>query len=352
MRPPAPLLAWSLIACRAAHPSPDGGAADAPAPTLADGGPGAADAPIGDGAPAAAAHAAATDPACTQLGTPFYWEIGDADGPLASGTGGAPGTVDPQSPMLIASASKLLFGAYALETRTLDDIVAAGDDAYLHFTSGYVNLSDLACDISNTVSACFNAGAGDTTTASAVGHFYYQSGHLQAYAVNAAHLGDELWSNTTRTPRLADDVQAVIGAIGLTYPSPLLAGGGKVSPAGYAQFLRKILAGQLSIHDHLGERAVCAWTHHDDCDAQYSPVNESRPGVATNDVSDYRWHYSLAHWVEDDGTFSSPGAFGFYPWIDASKRYYGLVAREDHTAGAYFASVVCGRAIRAAWLAP
>lgn len=73
------------------------------------------------------------------------------------------------------------------------------------------------------------------------------------------------------------------------------------------------------------------------------------------------WHYSYGHWVEDepttgDGAFSSPGKFGFYPWIDASKTYYGVVAREDVTPGTsvqtapYYQSVLCGRAIRKAFV--
>jgi hypothetical protein len=73
------------------------------------------------------------------------------------------------------------------------------------------------------------------------------------------------------------------------------------------------------------------------------------------------WHYSYGHWVEDepgtgDGAFSSPGKFGFYPWIDASKTYYGIVAREDLTPGGtiqtapYYQSALCGRAIRKALL--
>jgi len=28
-----------------------------------------------------------------------------------------------------------------------------------------------------------------------------------------------------------------------------------------------------------------------------------------------------------DGAFSSPGAFGFYPWIDRTKTNYGVLAR-------------------------
>ena len=63
--------------------------------------------------------------------------------------------------------------------------------------------------------------------------------------------------------------------------------------------------------------------------------------------------YAAGHWVEDDpvtgdGAFSSPGAFGFYPWIDQSKTYYGVVARMAQN-GAW-PSVQCGRLIRKAWL--
>ena len=61
----------------------------------------------------------------------------------------------------------------------------------------------------------------------------------------------------------------------------------------------------------------------------------SAVGTAANTPvpSTESWHYSIGHWVEDDpavgdGAFSSAGAFGFYPWIDASKTYYGVLARE------------------------
>jgi hypothetical protein len=76
--------------------------------------------------------------------------------------------------------------------------------------------------------------------------------------------------------------------------------------------------------------------------AAYSPV----PSTET-------WHYSLGHWVEDDpivgdGAFSSAGSFGFYPWIDATKTNYGIVARSAQQ-GQGYASAQCGRLIRKAW---
>jgi hypothetical protein len=47
----------------------------------------------------------------------------------------------------------------------------------------------------------------------------------------------------------------------------------------------------------------------------------------------------------------SPGAFGFYPWIDSTKTWYGILAHYDNSGeGAYFDSVECGRLIRKAWI--
>ena len=78
--------------------------------------------------------------------------------------------------------------------------------------------------------------------------------------------------------------------------------------------------------------------------------------VSTPVPSTESWHYSLGHWVEDDpavgdGAFSSAGAFGFYPWVDASKTYYGVLAREDLLGtGMGVESARCGRLIRKAWM--
>ena len=77
--------------------------------------------------------------------------------------------------------------------------------------------------------------------------------------------------------------------------------------------------------------------------------------TAVYSPSPLAWHYSYAHWVEDepttgDGAFSSPGAFGFYPWIDATKTYYGILARAVVGGGAYLESAMCGRLLRKAFV--
>jgi CubicO group peptidase (beta-lactamase class C family) len=136
-----------------------------------------------------------------------------------------------------------------------------------------------------------------------------------------------------------------VTGISLHYNQPLLAGGIYASANDYTPILRAILSGQLSMLNALGTNPVCAWTGASDCNAAYSPI-----------VSEH-WHYSIAHWVEDDptsgdGAFSSPGAFGFYPWIESNKRYYGVISRSAPTGTGIqngLASALCGRALRKAW---
>src|SRR5690606_17686590 len=96
----------------------------------------------------------------------------------------------------------------------------------------------------------------------------------------------------------------------------------------------------------------------------HNPVctDPSSCATALSSPAPEKWHYSLGHWVEDDpttgdGAFSSPGAFGFYPWIDSSKTYYGILSRYDlansgnpAATSSYWKSVLCGRLIRKAWI--
>jgi hypothetical protein len=100
----------------------------------------------------------------------------------------------------------------------------------------------------------------------------------------------------------------------------------------YAAFLRNILNGTYQMSQTLSAFSVCTnWTV-PGCNAV---PNESPITTASNDAE--AWHYSLGHWIEDDpsvgdGSFSSPGALGFYPWVDKTSTYYGLLVREDAAA--------------------
>ena len=313
------------------------------------------------------------DSSCTTL-TPFYWEIGDKSGVLDSGTGGDGSGTPPNSEtlMAIASASKWIFAAYALERLDVSasNPLTADQVQELNFTSGYDHLSDASCLLNKTVGGCLNAsnplgGLNSDRDVSDIGHFFYNGGHMQTMAVNSFSLGGDYINFVSGTPKLASDIETYVGQdLVLDYSNPSLAGGTDTTAGYYATFLRKILNGDLRMKNYLSADAVCTHTNSSDCpSALYSPVNEIAPGPA-NTVSDEAWHYSLGHWIEDDpqvgdGAFSSPGADGFYPWIDASKTYYGVLARYVPIATAnaapgkqkpYILSVYCGRAIRKAWI--
>ncbi len=312
-------------------------------------GPPAAQA-LTDAQRAQAATATANNNAyCTAL-PKFYWEIGDRNGRLAYGSRGSlpPKQTDQ---MQIYSASKWIYGAYVYQRR--GGQLNATDLQNLRMRAGYTENSQ--CIFNTTVGSCYEAM--NAQDPGAVDKFYYAPGQFQKHA--AIDMG---LYNDTRS-QLAADIQAYVGNDWtLTYNQPQLSGGGRSSAADYAIFLRKLLNGTLLLSGSaLGSNAVCTYTDPTDpatgrqhCDAAlYSPVDDPAAG------SQEAWHYSIGHWVEDDpvwlagggdAAYSSPGAAGFYPWIDASRTYYGILARFQIAATAAADSVACGRLIRKAWL--
>lgn len=283
-------------------------------------------------AAAASATSESSSNACADI-RPFYWEIGTREGRLAAGSlTGNTTTVryGAGTPMPVAAASNWIYGAYVAQRGALSDDLRK----FLQMGAGYVSLQ--ACDGAQTVDECLATQSNGAYTAAADGRFDYNGGHMEKLA-SLQGLGamDNL--------ALATEIQSQIGSdIALAYSQPLLMGGLKMSPAAYAVFLRKLLGGQLAMSALLGSSPVC--TNARSCDAantMHAPIPDSES-----------WHYSVAHWIEDDpqvgdGAFSSPGAFGFYPWIDARKSSYGIVARVAQN-GAW-ASAQCGRLIRKAW---
>ena len=308
-----------------------GGSSPSPAPT-----PAPAPAPAPTPTPtiaqrsAAAAGAAAGAADCVAV-QPFYWSIGDAAGKQGDGSVGAsPPTAS--TVMSIASASKLVYGAYVAEVRG-----GALTDADLHdlnFASGYTEFT--GCQQGETVAGCEADGTNGAYVAANDGKFYYGGGHMEKHAADNGLGGDD-------DAALSAAVNNMLGT-SFAYSQPQLAGGIYTSAAAYGGFLQRVVAGQLKIAGLLGAHPVC--TNPATCaDAVYTPIPSE---------SD---HYSIGHWVEDDpaagdGAFSSAGAFGFYPWIAHDKAWWGVVARSvmsgDEQQGV--ASMKCGRRIRAAWV--
>jgi CubicO group peptidase (beta-lactamase class C family) len=282
----------------------------------------------------AAKNAASTSPACRAI-QPFYWEIGTKNSVVASGSEGD-GSVSRDTVLTIASASKMVFGAYVIQKD--QGKIDSATSKFLHMTSGYVRLQALSCGWGvSTVKDCFAQGDNSQYVAEDDNHFSYNGGHFQKWAVDHG-LG------SLDRQGLADEYRRALGAdIPFKFGVLQLAGGLRMSAAAYAMFLQKVVGGQLLFKNFLGVDPVCT-------------LPQSCPGQALRSPVRVAWHYSYAHWVEDapggDGAFSSPGAFGFYPWIDASKTYYGIVSRAGRAQqgeGAGFASALCGQEIRRAF---
>jgi hypothetical protein len=285
----------------------------------------------------AARKTAANNPLCAyDVLSSFYWEIGDATGMLASGRVG--GRINANSVMNVGSASKWLYSSYVVEKQ--GDVPA--DVPFLTFTSGYSNFDSTQCPNNGTVGDCY---PGDQNLDEAANHvFHYDGGHMQQHAISIG-LGP------LKNRQLATEILTAVGTeLAIQYTKPQLAGGAQTNAANYAMFLRKLLVDShspLAMGGLLGSHAVCTFPG-PDCNA-------------SSDVSvPESWHYSLGHWVEDDPTttppmnfaYSSPGLFGFYPWVDTDRKLYGILARAsanlvDQNAG--YVSAQCGRQIRLAW---
>lgn len=284
---------------------------------------------------AATATAMSVSNACAGI-TPFYWEIGDRNARLASGSVASSSTTTnytATTPMAIASASKWIYGAYVAQRAK--GRISDADHKFLSLRAGYVSMS--YCMPKQTVDDCLAYQDNGTYTPELDGTFYYNGGHMQAHA---SMIG--LGSMTSKA--LASAMKAQLGTdLRLTYTLPEVAGGVVTSADTYARFLRKMLNGELYLGSMLGSGAVC--TNMFTCTSRGTEISPTPMKES--------WHYSLGHWVEDDpqvgdGAFSSAGALGFYPWIDAGKTSYGIVARKAE-AGSGEASAMCGRLLRKAW---
>lgn len=279
----------------------------------------------------AADEAANNSETCSSI-QPFYWEIGNKDGVLASGSTGDK-SISASTRMSIASASKWIFGAYVAEKRR--GVLSDYDMKFMTMRSGYTNFKVCPSTASATIQSCLESGSNGVLNREAENKFDYGGGHFERWAFEN---GLALMNRS----QLDAEYESVLGPTEFTFNSPQPAGGLEGSASNYAAFLRRILKRELQISGLLGYKPVC--TEPTRCsDALGSPFSPE-------DV-----HYSVGHWVEDDAqtsgdrSFSSPGAFGFYPWIDATKKYYGIVARSNLANGAK-ASVDCGRLIRRAFL--
>ncbi|RFB04809.1 serine hydrolase domain-containing protein [Parvularcula marina] len=255
----------------------------------------------------------------------------------------------------IASASKMLTGLTF--TRLVEEGVMSWDDQpqdyldwwtkdpadprsdvtlsqLLAFTSGFNDGAESrGCirDRKSSVDACamefYNKGQG-TAPGEA---FFYGPAHMQIAAAMAEQATGkayhQLFRETVARPAgLSAKTQFIA-------PSPQNArasGGARSTAEDTARLLQSILEGKI-VTD------LDDWTKDRTADARF----EVRPVTAGTEGLD--WHYAHGMWVECDGTFtescaqtpivSSPGAFGWTPWIDMGRGYYGVIAIQERPKG-------------------
>jgi hypothetical protein len=292
---------------------------------------------------------------------------------------GAPGqTWSRTTSMEIDSASKWMYGEFVAELKGQTDgtnwSIPSRYVPFLNFTSGYDNMTD-NCDQTGTVQDCLNNSNGGnpavlngTQSAAHVGLFSYDSGHMQVLEAGAdPSIAGYMKGGSNNVFDLAGELTAALQSqfvfVNLTFSSPFPAGGVDTTPSDYAQFLQ----GLLNTNNPETMRFFLNPTASDPyavCTNPYDPACADRNGnplaVYSPLPSSISWHYGIGHWIEDDpntgdGAYSSPGKSGFYPWIDATKSYYGMVARYDTNntgnplSAPFYQSAVCGGAIRKAF---
>ncbi len=317
----------------------------------------------------------ASNAVCSNL-KDFYWEIGNKDGVLGSGAHGSIKgnqsaiTNFKAKPMEIASSSKWLFSAYVVE-KLNGSLDAVNDVRSLNFSSPFTafELGD-SCKAATwtkpaeTIQACNdrlnNISATKAADKGTAYGFFYAPGHMEWRADNrntdAAGLGLD-----GSAVQLGQQIGQVLGLSSLTYVNVGLAGGGSLAPNDYSLFLRKLLGHELKLGAMLGEYSVCTLEDHNryGLKCKYSTDIPAESTIWSEYINP---RYALGHWVEDDrplygdGAFSSPGVYGFYPWIEKNQENYGMIAiqqtllqqysTEKKTGGT---SVTCGRMIRQAW---
>ncbi|MEP0219388.1 serine hydrolase domain-containing protein [Parasphingorhabdus sp.] len=203
----------------------------------------------------------------------------------------------------------------------------------LSFTSGFNAepntvscVGDGAITILQCVQQIYDSGLGSDPGTG----FYYGPHHMHVAAAMAEQATGLSYNDIFRR-----EVANPLGFSQVTRfatPSasnPRAAGGAFSNASDYALFLRALLDGSLMAEPDVFFK-------------DYTSAVEflSRPAGAGGD-----WHYAFGAWLECDEAnfvpscadaqiYSSPGSFGWTPWIDRRNGYFALIARDGARASA------------------
>jgi|GEM_PF-1402793 len=285
---------------------------------------------------------------------PYYWEIGNTEkieinGSLGVADNRTGRTLGPRQQNMVGSAGAFLASALLIEKAfEKQSRLTAEQIDLLRMRSPYTAPDSAGCTHALTIKSCFgNMGGYRKTAAGKKYPFYFGAGHLQKLAMDLG-FGDTFASQLREA---FIDIFGRNNYYGAFYSTSRLFDGMRITPEGYARFLRDTMSGKNKMSHLLGSHAACAYA-----------AGDCKNDVAfTAAPADKRWRYSLGHWVETDdtrghGAFSAFSRDGYYVWITADKQHYGLIAplrpdmrTKNAAEGLAIDTVDCGRAIREAF---
>jgi CubicO group peptidase (beta-lactamase class C family) len=259
------------------------------------------------------------------------------------------GSFAPDQRIAIASASKLVAGLTILRLvdqgfLTLDSTTGAvlgwsGPQGtitlrqLLSFTSGLPREAPCTLLVGITLADCVDSISQMTPVAAPGTRFDYGSTHLHVAARMAEVVTGQAWANV-----FATQLKAPLGLPaemtyytaprqGLGTSNPLIAGGLRATMSEYARVLQL----EFNRGSYQGTSLIGASLF----DAQATePFPNATIGNSPFLNAGINFHYGLAAWLEcpppavNCKVLSSPGAFGFTPWVDRDGGYYAVLAME------------------------
>lgn len=296
---------------------------------------------------------------------PFYTEIDNSSGLVWSANSPSTQTAYTAATVLsVASASKFMWAQVACSLAGGCGSLTTTQRNVLNFTLGYIGppTTNGLCHYGTSGAGNYTSFAACVTdpnnvgvlsqTAGAVNNYYYAGNQLSRYVAAYMNSGSgtglaNMYNNTIGN-WYADVRLALGGTMPNTQYSAFDPAGGAFMPTvDYMTWMDRLLVGSaspLSLASYLSTACVHTWAAYN-TGTTFSPIPEN-------------WDYCLAHWHEidpttyGDGAFSSPGGYGFYPWVDSDQQYDGVIAEQQAVFGEGngYNSAKCGRLIRNAWL--
>ena len=259
------------------------------------------------------------------------------------------GDFAPDRRIAIASASKLVAGLtilrvvdqgrLSLDSTTGQVLGWKGPQAaitlrqLLSFTSGLP--AEAACTLRTgiTLAECVASISRSTLVAAPGTRFDYGGTHLHVAARMAEVASGKTW-DALFASQLRDPLGIHADAIFYSWPrqsrgttNPLIAGGLRMTMDEYSRIL------ELEYHRgvYRGERLIGDALFTAQASEPYPAAVIGKSPVSRIGLG---YHYGLASWLEcappavDCPVQSSPGAFGFTPWVDREGGYYAIIAME------------------------